>query len=153
MILLKYFKDFIIWFREIDVEVDAPELEEVDVDSVTGVETYTWAGYTRVRATSLVDGQLRGPGFVSLTRTDEDQELDIEGDDDDINQSHGKPQYTEADLILPQPGNIKKINQVNWDLNFIWANAFLLYFNIFGIIQIFLFIKALEISWKQTCTP
>ena len=102
--------------RDIDVEVDAPELEEVDVDSVTGVETYTWAGYTRVRATSLVDGQLRGPGFVSLTRTDEDQELDIEGDDDDVNQSHGKPQYTEADLILPQPGN-KKINSINYNIN------------------------------------
>ena len=41
------------------------------------VETYTWAGHTRVRATSLVEGGLRGPGFVEITNSSEDQILDI----------------------------------------------------------------------------
>jgi hypothetical protein len=53
--------------------------EDVDIDSEEGLETYTWAGHTRVRATSLVQGGLRGPGFISITRSDEDQVLDIEG--------------------------------------------------------------------------
>lgn len=80
---------------------DAQDEEEVDVDALEGVETYTWAGHTRVRATSLVQGGLRGAGFVSITRSDEDQELDIEGDED--NGRYGADQYTEADLILSQP--------------------------------------------------
>ena len=51
------------------------------------VETYTWAGHTRVRATSLVEGGLRGPGFVEITNSTEDQILDIEGyNDDEANQ-------------------------------------------------------------------
>ena len=72
------------------------------------VETYTWAGHTRVRATSLVEGGLRGPGFVEITNSSEDQILDIEGDNDDetsqeFNNDGSPSQYTESDLILPQP--------------------------------------------------
>ena len=57
---------------------DASILEEegdVDVDDIEGLETYTWAGQTRVRSTSLVDGGLRGAGFQTITRGDEDQVL------------------------------------------------------------------------------
>ena len=80
--------------------------EEVDVDTEDQVETYTWAGITRVRATSLVEGGLRGPGFVSITQSDEDQVLDIEGDTDEADTAEfGSAQFTEADLIPPQPEN------------------------------------------------
>ncbi len=42
---------------------------------MSGFETYTWAGQTRVRATSLVEGGLRGAGFMTITRGDEEGEL------------------------------------------------------------------------------
>ena len=42
-----------------------------------GVETYTWAGQTRIRSSSLVDGGLRGAGFLTITRGDEDQVREI----------------------------------------------------------------------------
>ena len=54
----------------------ATNLEEegdIDVDDVDGLETYTWAGQTRVRSTSLIDGGLRGAGFLTITKGDEDQ--------------------------------------------------------------------------------
>ena len=88
------------------LDQDSDDLDEdpddIDIDSTFGLETYTWAGQTRVRATSLVEGGLRGQGFVSITRGDEDAELDIEGDDDG-GRKFGSDQYTEADLILPKP--------------------------------------------------
>ena len=80
------------------------EEEDIDVDSEDRVETYTWAGITRVRATSLVEGGLRGPGFVSIERGDEDLVLDIEGDADEFD-GFGSAQFSEADLIPPQPEN------------------------------------------------
>lgn len=72
-----------------DVEIDALE---------GGFETYTWAGHTRVRATSLVEGGLRGANFVSIQKGDEDTELDVENDEVD---GKGAAQYTEADIIAP----------------------------------------------------
>lgn len=81
---------------------DEPD-EDVDIDTLEAVETYTWAGHTRVRATSLVQGGLRGPGFVSITRSDEDQVLDIEGDGEEEIQDFGESQYTDSDLIVPKP--------------------------------------------------
>jgi len=82
------------------------EDEDVDILDQGLVETYTWAGHTRVRATSLVEGGLRGPGFVEITQSSEDQILDIEGNGDEEalgGVDHDNPQYTESDLILPQP--------------------------------------------------
>ena len=77
--------------------------DDVDVDSVFSLETYTWAGQERVRATSLVEGGLRGPGFVSITRGDESEELNIldVDDDEDLDSSHSE-QYKETDLIFPK---------------------------------------------------
>ena len=52
---------------------------DVDVDGQGDFEEYTWAGQTRVRATSLIEGGLRdAPGFLTIQRGDEDEELDIE---------------------------------------------------------------------------
>jgi len=83
------------------------EDEDIDILDQGPVETYTWAGHTRVRATSLVEGGLRGPGFVEITQSSEDQILDIEGNDDDVEVldeiDNDTPQYTENDLILPKP--------------------------------------------------
>lgn len=77
------------------------EEEDLDIDGLEEAETYTWAGHTRVRATSLVQGGLRGLGFLTITQSDEDQVLDIEGDTEE--QSFGGSQYTDADLIVPVP--------------------------------------------------
>ena len=49
------------------------EENDVDVDAIEGYESYTWAGQTRIRSTSLIDGGLRGAGFLTITRGDEDQ--------------------------------------------------------------------------------
>ena len=46
---------------------DGEDLLDVDGDG-GGYETYTWAGHTRIRATSLVDGGLRGAGFMTITK-------------------------------------------------------------------------------------
>ena len=91
---------------EVDDNQEGEDDDEVDVDSEDQVETYTWAGITRIRATSLVEGGLRGPGFVSITQSDEDQVLDIEGDTDEADMTtYGSTQFTEADLIPPRPEN------------------------------------------------
>ena len=49
------------------------EDNDVDVDATDGLETYTWAGQTRIRSSSLIEGGLRGAGFLTITRGDEDQ--------------------------------------------------------------------------------
>lgn len=78
---------------ESDVNVDDGGL---DVDSMDGFESYTWAGQTRIRATSLVEGGLRGAGFMTITRGDEDAELDIENVDEEPG---GSAQFSEEDVI------------------------------------------------------
>ena len=50
---------------------------DIEVDGMDGLETYTWAGQTRIRSSSLVDGGLRGAGFLTITRGDEDQVREI----------------------------------------------------------------------------
>eukprot|EP00118_Oscarella_pearsei_P010417 m.63897 g.63897 ORF g.63897 m.63897 type:complete len:228 (+) comp35199_c0_seq5:883-1566(+) len=62
-----------------------------------GFDEYTWAGETRIRATSMVPiGLLSSTDPVrSGTPGEEDLVLDIEGDGGVL----GKAQYTEADLI------------------------------------------------------
>ena len=73
--------------------------DEIDVDTLERVETYTWAGQTRVRATSLVQGGLRGQGFVTISNEDQG-DVDIEGEADP---QFGQSQYTESDLVVPMP--------------------------------------------------
>jgi hypothetical protein len=69
-----------------------------DKEDTESFEEYTWAGQTRVRASSMVEGGLGATGVVSAlsrTETEDDIELDVEGE----GYALGKPQYTEADLI------------------------------------------------------
>lgn len=63
-------------------------------------EEYEWAGQTRIRATSLLEGGFKASGFqtgIKRKREDEDVgDLNIDGDD---SEEYGKPQFTEADVI------------------------------------------------------
>jgi hypothetical protein len=72
----------------------------VDVDGDSSHEEYTWAGQTRIRAASMMEGGYRGVGFAvsSKTRDDDDDDvnLDVDGDDSAV---YGKPQYCESDII------------------------------------------------------
>ena len=53
--------------------IRSEEENDVDVENMGGFETYTWAGQTRIRSTTLIDGGLRGAGFLTITKGDEDQ--------------------------------------------------------------------------------
>lgn len=74
--------------------------ENDDINSHEVFEEYEWAGQTRIRATSLLEGGFRASGFqtgIKRKREDEDDgDLNIDGDD---SEEYGKPQYTEADVI------------------------------------------------------
>ena len=70
-----------------------------------------------MRATSLIEGQLRGPGFVSITRGDESTNIDIEGDGDNEDEDYGPSQFGESDLILPEPENIEEEEDLNSRIN------------------------------------
>ncbi|XP_014669348.1 PREDICTED: E3 ubiquitin-protein ligase RNF220-like [Priapulus caudatus] len=79
--------------------------ELLDVEG-EGFEEYEWAGQTRVRATSMVDGKLTDLGFHSSLKASEaetDADLNVDGDDDAI---YGRPQYGEGDVIpcAAEPG-------------------------------------------------
>ncbi|XP_078354833.1 E3 ubiquitin-protein ligase RNF220-like isoform X2 [Oculina patagonica] len=74
-----------------------------DIDDTNGhevFEEYEWAGQTRIRATTLLEGGFRASGFqtgIKRKREEEDDgDLNIDGDD---SEEYGKPQYTEADVI------------------------------------------------------
>jgi E3 ubiquitin-protein ligase RNF220 len=75
ILLQLLFSSLFIYFLENPEDYESDVDEGLDVVSMDGFETYTWAGQTRVRATSLVEGGLRGAGFLTITRGDEDAEL------------------------------------------------------------------------------
>lgn len=85
------------------------ENEDVDVDTAEDFEEYEWAGQTRVRATSLIQGGLRGAGFLTITHADEDMELDVEN----VERSYGTAQFTDADIILPEAENENEASERN----------------------------------------
>ncbi|XP_065165169.1 E3 ubiquitin-protein ligase Rnf220-like [Atheta coriaria] len=68
--------------------------ENIDVENF---EEYEWAGQSRVRATTLLQGGVTSLG-TSVTMADEDEDLVVDGDDA---QMFGSPQYSERDIILP----------------------------------------------------
>ena len=69
--------------------------DEIDVG-----ETYSWCGQTRIRATSLIEGNLSTSGIgttcMSKSNENEDELVNIDGDDD----TYGQNQYSERDIIL-----------------------------------------------------
>lgn len=80
-------------------EVHADEDEQVDVEGES-YEEYEWAGQTRIRATTLLQGGFSASGFQtsnSQNHTDEDDiDLNVDGDD---SATYGQAQYGEADVI------------------------------------------------------
>ncbi|KAK3759373.1 hypothetical protein RRG08_023491 [Elysia crispata] len=71
--------------------------EEEPVDVEGEFEEYEWAGQTRVRATSMLEGGFSGSGFqISKKGSDEDAELNVDGDD---TEEYGKPQFSERDMV------------------------------------------------------
>lgn len=73
---------------------EAESDENIDVE---GFEEYEWAGQSRVRATSLLEGGVSSLG-TSISMTEEDEELIVDGDD---TQTYGSPQYSEKDIVRP----------------------------------------------------
>lgn len=108
----------------------------IDVEGET-YEEYEWAGQTRVRASTMLEGGYTAAGMsnaffplifsiaflmakcsfastglqtTSISQTsqnDEDEDLNVDGDDSQI---YGEPQYSERDIILPMVDNNKKEN-------------------------------------------
>ncbi|CAH1103464.1 unnamed protein product [Psylliodes chrysocephalus] len=75
--------------------------ENIDVEAF---EEYEWAGQSRVRATSLLQGGVSSLG-TSVSMAEDDEDLNVDGDDSHL---FGSPQYSENDVILPceNPENI-----------------------------------------------
>lgn len=77
-------------------EVSDESDDEIDVG-----ETYSWCGQTRIRATSLIEGNLSTAGIGTCisksNENDEDEMVNIDGDDTEI---YGQNQYSERDIIL-----------------------------------------------------
>ncbi|XP_070194130.1 E3 ubiquitin-protein ligase Rnf220-like, partial [Littorina saxatilis] len=73
----------------VDVEGDGDQYEE-----------YTWAGQTRIRATTMLEGGFAASGFQTSNskRTSEDEgDLNVDGDD---TEEYGRPhRYSENDLV------------------------------------------------------
>ncbi|GAB0095720.1 E3 ubiquitin-protein ligase RNF220 [Sergentomyia squamirostris] len=75
--------------------------DSIDIDGEY-FEEYEFAGETRIRATTLVEGGLAASGVGTVvTREnpdDEDEDLNVDGDDTQI---YGPSQYSEKDVIPP----------------------------------------------------
>ncbi|KAI0236343.1 RING-type domain-containing protein [Lamellibrachia satsuma] len=73
------------------VDIDGEDEEDASY------EEYTWAGQTRVRVTTMLEGGLAGSGFKCATKDeDEDEDLNVDGDESEM---FGRRQYSEGDLI------------------------------------------------------
>ncbi|XP_055694149.1 E3 ubiquitin-protein ligase Rnf220 [Lutzomyia longipalpis] len=75
--------------------------DSIDIDGET-FDEYEFAGETRIRATSLIEGGLSGAGIGTVVTKenpdDDDEDLNVDGDDTHI---YGPPQYSEKDVISP----------------------------------------------------
>ena len=85
--------------------VEVTEEEYVDVEDY---EEYEWAGQSRIRANSYLPGGLAGAGFLTIQRTDEDEVLDVTGDEAGL----GPEQYDEKVLFRLRVWRLE-INQIN----------------------------------------
>ncbi|XP_076319440.1 E3 ubiquitin-protein ligase RNF220-like isoform X2 [Tachypleus tridentatus] len=75
------------------------EDETVDVEEGENYEEYQWAGQTRTRATSLLQGGFSASGFDTRKCNNEDDiDKDLNVDSDDT-ATYGQPQYTESDIL------------------------------------------------------
>lgn len=86
--------------------------ESIDIENES-FEEYEWAGQTRIRASSLLDGGYSAVGIgCSLNNSnnnqEDDEELNVDGDDAQI---YGQAQYNERDII--PISNENKKEQIN----------------------------------------
>jgi len=79
------------------IKTPREESDGEDYIEVTAYEEYEWAGQSRVRVTSLLQGGLGGAGFLTIQKTDETEELDVTGEDPE--DDYGPEEYTEACLV------------------------------------------------------
>ncbi|XP_066152892.1 E3 ubiquitin-protein ligase RNF220-like [Euwallacea fornicatus] len=79
--------------RRSEQNVADQEDENIDIESF---EEYEWAGQSRVRATTLLQGGVSHLG-QQLQNVDDDEDLNVDGD----GEIYGIPQYSERDIILP----------------------------------------------------
>ncbi|ELU14630.1 hypothetical protein CAPTEDRAFT_162028 [Capitella teleta] len=75
--------------------------DDVDIEGeYDDFDEYTWAGQTRVRATSMLSGGLADLGNIAVHKpNDEDTESDLDVDGDTTDQ-FGERQYDESDLMI-----------------------------------------------------
>lgn len=92
---------------------DDDDSDSVDVEAES-FDEYEWAGHSRVRAASLLEGgyQAAGIGTTIINNKsnngdddDEDEDLNVDVDDTQV---FGATQYTERDVILPLISNNNK---------------------------------------------
>ncbi|XP_031549501.1 E3 ubiquitin-protein ligase RNF220-like isoform X2 [Actinia tenebrosa] len=70
-----------------------------EVNGQATFDEYEWAGQTRIRATSLLEGGFKASGFqtgIKRKNAEDDGDLNIDGDD---SEEYGKAQYSESDII------------------------------------------------------
>jgi len=79
------------------IKTPREESDGEDYIELTDYEEYEWAGQSRVRATSLLQGGLGGAGFLTIQKTDETEELDVTGEDPE--EDYGPDEYTETCLV------------------------------------------------------
>ncbi|RUS18089.1 hypothetical protein BC937DRAFT_89162 [Endogone sp. FLAS-F59071] len=72
-----------------------------DEEDGIGWAEYEWAGQTRVRVTSLLEGGYRGVGFA-ITKKDEDVDDDVDVEDDGA-AVFGEAQFAEKDILVNEP--------------------------------------------------
>ncbi|KAL8562284.1 hypothetical protein ACOMHN_037240 [Nucella lapillus] len=83
--------------RKREAEEEGEAMVDVEGEGEDGqFEEYTWAGQTRVRASSMLEGGYSGSGFQTISckrMSDDEGELDVDGDD---TEEYGEPQDHEA---------------------------------------------------------
>lgn len=84
----------------------------IDVESEP-FEEYEWAGQTRIRASSLLQGGYGAAGVGTAMQCaaagDEDEDLNVDGDDSHV---FGESQYGERDVIVPSASSNKEQTEI-----------------------------------------
>ncbi|KAJ6635025.1 E3 ubiquitin-protein ligase [Pseudolycoriella hygida] len=85
--------------------------ESIDVEAES-YDEYEWAGQTRIRASSLLEGGYSGTGLgtsvVNCSNADEDEDLNVDVDDTQI---YGESQFSERDVIVPTAATNKETSE------------------------------------------
>jgi len=93
------------------LELESKELSNKELTKSKSFDEYTWAGQTRIRATSLHEGSLSDIANVvkkSKGEDDTEDELNIEDDGTEI---YGQKQYNEQSIVQMRNETNKMINE------------------------------------------